>query len=96
MDNLMFATRIARTTYLNKIAEKKTDIAPTLSLGVTLDHSVSMTIPALGGLLWAAYGYKSVFMAASLLSVAGFAVALAVKDGHRKIPAAPAALPAVE
>jgi len=96
MDNLMFATRIARTTYLNKIAEKKTDIAPTLSLGVTLDHAVSMTIPALGGLLWAAFGYKSVFMAASLLSVAGFAVALAVKDGRNKTPFAQATLPATE
>ena len=96
MDNLMFATRIARTTYLNKIAEKKTDIAPTLSLGVTLDHAVSMTIPALGGLLWAAFGYKSVFMAASLLSVAGFAVALAVKDGHGKHRPVASVLPADE
>jgi len=80
LDNLMFATRIARTTYLNKIAEHKSDIAPTISLGITIDHAASMTVPMLGGLLWAAYGYKSVFMAASLLSVAGFAVALAVDD----------------
>ncbi len=80
LDNLMFATRIARTTYLNKIAEHKSDIAPTISLGITMDHVVSMTVPALGGILWAAYGYKSVFMAASLLSIAGFAVALSVDD----------------
>ena len=80
LDSLMFATRIARTTYLNKLAEHKSDIAPTLSLGVTMDHAVSMSIPAAGGLLWAAYGYKSVFMAAALLAVAGFAAALAVTD----------------
>ncbi|HBA61682.1 MAG TPA: MFS transporter [Elusimicrobia bacterium] len=80
IDNLMFATRIARTTYLNKIAEHRSDVAPTISMGVTMDHAVSMTIPALGGLLWAAYGYKSVFLAASLLSVAGFLAALAVPD----------------
>ena len=81
LDSLMFATRIARTTYLNKLAEHKSDIAPTISLGVTMDHAVSMTIPAAGGLLWAAYGYKSVFIAASLLSVAGFFAALVVDDG---------------
>jgi predicted MFS family arabinose efflux permease len=84
LDNLMFATRIARTTYLDKIAEHRADLAPTISLGITMDHAVSMTVPALGGLLWAAYGYQSVFMAASLLAAAGFAVALAVDD--RKLP----------
>ena len=77
----MARSRIARTTYLNKLAEHKSDIAPTISLGVTMDHAVSMTIPAAGGLLWAAYGYKSVFIAASLLSVAGFFAALVVDDG---------------
>ena len=84
LDSLMFATRIARTTYLNKIAEHKADISPTISLGVTMDHVVSMSIPAAGGLLWAAYGYKAVFIAASLLSVAGFFAALAVDDGRRR------------
>ena len=80
LDNLMFATRIARTTYLNRIVEDRAHIAPTVSLGVTLDHAVSMTVPAAGGLLWAACGYRSVFVAASLLSVAGFLSALAVDD----------------
>jgi len=80
LDSLMFATRIARTTYLNKLATHKSDIAPTLSLGVTMDHAVSMLMPALGGILWAAYGYKSVFMAASLLAIAGFAAAMAIND----------------
>lgn len=89
LDNLMFAARIARTTYLNKIVESKADLSPTISLGVTLDHALSMSVPAAGGLLWAAYGYKAVFMAASLLSVAGFFTALALKDGHGKA-AAPA------
>jgi predicted MFS family arabinose efflux permease len=84
LDNLMFATRIARTTYLNRIAENKSHIAPTISFGLTIDHAVSMTIPAAGGLLWAAYGYKSVFLAASLLSVAGLLAALAVDDGRGK------------
>lgn len=79
LDNLMFSMRIARTTYLNKIVEKKSDITPSLSLGVTLDHAVSMTIPALGGALWAIYGYKSVFIVATLLSVMTFLLSIAMK-----------------
>ena len=95
LDNLMFATRIARTTYLSRIAEHKADISPTISLGVTLDHVVSMSIPAAGGLLWAAYGYKAVFLAASLVAVAAFFAALAVDEGRGRPapPAAPAAEP---
>jgi len=89
LDNLMFATRIARTTYLNRIAEEKSHIAPTISFGVTIDHAVSMTIPAAGGLLWAACGYKSVFLAASLLAVAGFFAALAVDDVRAARPGQP-------
>ena len=95
LDSLMFATRIARTTYLNRIAEEKSHIAPTVSFGVTIDHAVSMAVPAAGGLLWAAYGYRSVFIAASLLAVAGFFAALAVDDGQKNSgPAAPAPLTA--
>ncbi|OGS07299.1 MAG: hypothetical protein A3J70_02175, partial [Elusimicrobia bacterium RIFCSPHIGHO2_02_FULL_61_10] len=89
LDNLMFATRIARTTYLNRIVEEKSHIAPTVSFGVTIDHVVSMSIPAAGGLLWAAYGYKTVFLAASLVAVAAFFAALAVDDGRRKTAAPP-------
>jgi predicted MFS family arabinose efflux permease len=84
LDNLMFATRIARTTYLNRIVEEKSHIAPTISFGLTIDHAVSMTIPAAGGLLWAACGYKSVFVAAAGLSVAGLLAALAVDDVRGK------------
>jgi MFS family permease len=76
MDNLMFASRIARTTYLNKIAKDKRDIPATISFGLSIDHLVSMTIPFFGGLLWIKYGYQSVFMMASILSVCGFVTAL--------------------
>lgn len=68
-DQLLFGVNIARTTYLSKIALNPTHIAPTLSLGSTLDHAVSMTVPILGGLLWATLGYQAVFLAAALLAL---------------------------
>ncbi|OHD36381.1 MAG: hypothetical protein A2015_04225 [Spirochaetes bacterium GWF1_31_7] len=79
LDNLMFSTRIARTTYLNKIAENKSDVAATISLGISMDHVVSMTIPFLGGLLWNAYGFSTVFIAASLIAVISFIAAFFIR-----------------
>lgn len=70
IDQLLFAVSMARTTYLNRIAESRDDIAPTLSMGMTLDHAVSMSVPFIGGLLWAYYGYQWVFVCAALIALA--------------------------
>ncbi|MBF0208427.1 MAG: MFS transporter [Oligoflexia bacterium] len=79
IDGLMFATRIARTTYLKKILLHQRDIAPTISFGISIDHAVSMAIPFLGGMLWHVYGYQILFLVASLLAFANFLVAIRIK-----------------
>lgn len=81
-DQLLFGVNIARSTYMSKIALNPTHIAPSLSLGSSLDHAVSMTIPVAGGFLWAAYGYQTVFMAA-----AGVAVLMMIASSLIRLPA---------
>jgi len=80
VDNLMFATRIARTTYMKKIALDKSDIPTSISFGVTLDHLISMSIPFFGGLLWTAFGYPAVFIAASFIALLNFWAAMKIPD----------------
>jgi MFS family permease len=65
LDHLLFAVGMARSTYLSKIVEDKADLMPSLSMGVSIDHFVSMSIPTLGGLLWMRAGYEYVFLAAA-------------------------------
>lgn len=69
LDQMLFAVGMARTSYLKRIAVDPSDLTPTLSLGVSIDHAVSMSLPALGGLLWMRYGYPYVFAAAAAISV---------------------------
>ena len=69
LDHLLFAVGMARTTYVSKIAEKKEDLTATLSLGVTLDHAVSMSIPMLGGVTWMTFGFEYVFVGAAALAL---------------------------
>jgi len=68
-DHLLFGVNMARTTYLSKIVVKPQDLAPTLSLGITINHAVSMSVPALGGLVWLRYGYPAVFIGAGGVAV---------------------------
>ena len=69
LDQLFMGTGMARDIYLSKIAVRKEDVAPTLSMGVTINHVVSMSIPTLGGVIWMQYGHDKVFFAAAVLAL---------------------------
>ncbi len=70
LDELLFSLSMARTTYLTRIAGCPADIVPTLGLGGTLDHAVSMLVPVGAGLLWVFAGPWSVFVLAALVALA--------------------------
>jgi len=96
-DNVLFALRVARTTYLKKIARDPADITPSISLGITIDHAVAMSLPVLSGYLWEAWGYRWVFILAGAIALAGFFVCLRIRVPARALPAAgaePLPLPA--
>jgi len=74
-DQTFSAAGMARSTYLRKIAVKEEDVSPTLSLGTSLDHIVSMLLPALAGLVWyrgGVNGYKYVFVGGALIALVNF------------------------
>lgn len=79
LDYILFALRIARTTYLKKIAIKESDITPTLSIGISIDHLISMVFPIFSGYLWEIFGYKSVFLATCSIAILGFFICLRIK-----------------
>jgi hypothetical protein len=68
-DQLLFGVNMARDTYMSKIAIRPEDVAPSLSLGVTINHAVSMSVPSVGGLIWIRYGYPWVFVGAAGVAV---------------------------
>ncbi len=69
VDSTTVAVDMARSTYVSKIAERPEDVTPTLSAGISVDHVVAMSIPILGGLLWARAGYQAVFLAAAVIAL---------------------------
>jgi hypothetical protein len=58
---------MTRSTYFKKVTVVPEDVSPTLSMGISIDHGVSMTIPFLGGYLWTVLGYKYVFIGGAVI-----------------------------
>ena len=78
LDHLLFFAGSARAVYAGSVA-RGSDLSPTLSMGVTIDHVFSMSVPLAGGVLWKAFGYESVFLAAALIAVATAVVAAGIR-----------------
>jgi predicted MFS family arabinose efflux permease len=83
LDIILFALRVARTTYLKKIADDPADITPTISMGITIDHAVAMTLPVVSGYIWEAYGFQWVFILAGAIALIGFFVCLRIRTPDR-------------
>jgi hypothetical protein len=79
IDNSMSAVEMARSTYVKKIALYPDDVTPTLSAGTSFDHIVAMSIPTLGGILWAGVGYKYVFIAAAFIAALNLFLSIIIK-----------------
>lgn len=89
VDQLLFAVHISRATYLNRIADCPSDIAPTLSMGQTIDHAVSMMVPMGGGLIWAYFGVQWVFAGAAAIALLNLVAASFIPPlpQTRRVPA---------
>jgi predicted MFS family arabinose efflux permease len=66
---------MARTTYMKKLALKPEEVSPSLSLGTSLDHVVTVFLPILGGLVWyngGQSGYKYVFLGGAAIALINY------------------------
>lgn len=82
IDKLMESASMARATYVRKIARDTGEVSKTLSMGLSMDHVISMFIPLVAGFAWyagGAEGYRYVFFGGMVISVANFFVASRLK-----------------
>ncbi len=62
VDNVIFGTSMANSTYLQKIAVSEEELTSNLSLQQTLNHISAVVIPVIGGTIWALFGSKAPFL----------------------------------
>jgi hypothetical protein len=83
IDRLSSQMGIIRVIYLKSIALTPSDVTPTLSLAMMMDHVVSIIVGVSGGLLWVTFGSHYIFYTVAALSFINLAVAILVKDPRK-------------
>ncbi len=78
-DRMSTQMGLIRTVYLRTIAVHPSDVTPTLSLGLSLDHVVSILCAFAGGIVWTVAGPQWLFYLAASLSLVNLWVAIRVK-----------------
>lgn len=69
LDNLLFALGSGRAIYVSRLTRTPQELTSTLSLGISINHIVSMAIPAAAGAVWVVFGYQKVFLGAAGLAL---------------------------
>ena len=75
IDKMSNQMGMIRTIYLKSILVKPSDFTATLSLGLSLDHIVSITCAIAAGFIWDSVGPQYIFFAAALMSFVNLIVA---------------------
>jgi len=79
IDRMSIQMGIVRITYLRAIVVDDSDLMPTLSLGQSMDHVISIACGYFGGIVWSLWGAQYVFFLVSALSFVNLYVAIKVK-----------------
>ena len=78
MDKMSMQMTIIRTIYLKNILVEESDLTKTLSMGMSLDHMVTIIIAASGGVIWYKFGAEYIFYGVAILSLVNVYVAYKV------------------
>lgn len=76
-DNALFVLAMSLTTYVSRLAPRS-ELTPTLSMGVAMNHAAAVTMPLVSGLLWTYASYHWAFLLGAVAAVLSVVVSLYV------------------
>ncbi len=80
IDKMSTQMGMIRTVFLKTILVDSSDLTPTLSLGMSMDHFVSIVCAYVGGIVWMNFGPQYIFFFTSFLSLGNLYVAIKLKE----------------
>ncbi|MFW6287557.1 MAG: MFS transporter, partial [bacterium] len=84
LDRLSMQMGMVKSIYLRSIAWKESEITSTLSMGISMDHVVSILAAFAGGFVWTNWGSHWVFFLAALFSLGNLYAAYRVQPDKEK------------
>ena len=78
INRISMLVTMVKTMYLKDIAVDPADITPTLSLGLGLDHIVTIFASLAGGYIWKLWGAEWVFYIAAIFTIGNLIIAFLV------------------
>lgn len=75
LDRMSMQMSMIKTIYLRSISVHESEITPTLSVGMSMDHIVSIICAYIGGIIWTSLGPQYIFFFAAAASVVNLVVA---------------------
>jgi len=79
VDRMTTQFGMVRSIYMRAIAIVPEDVTPSLSLGMSIDHVVSIIGSFVCGTVWYVYGPEYVFLIAGIMSAGNLVAALGIK-----------------
>lgn len=80
VDRMSTQLGLVRSVYLKKILVKESDLTSTLSLGISMDHVMSILCAFAGGFVWKYWGPQYIFFLAAFLSLGNLLIAHKVSN----------------
>jgi predicted MFS family arabinose efflux permease len=83
LDNILFGTSLALTTYFQKIAVTQEEITSNISVQQTINHIAAVIIPIVGGTAWELYGSQAPFLVGVVIVVVSLVLTQFIRTGPR-------------
>jgi predicted MFS family arabinose efflux permease len=81
LDNVLFGTSLALTTYFQKIAVTHEEITSNVSAQQTINHIAAVIIPIVGGTAWEMFGSQAPFLIGVVIVVASLMLTQFIRTG---------------
>jgi predicted MFS family arabinose efflux permease len=79
VDSMMWSLAVAKSTYANRIVEKG-ERTRLLAMGITMNHVGAVTLPIIGGMLYAGMGYRFPFYCGAAIALISLFIAQRVPE----------------
>lgn len=87
LDNIFFGFNVSLSSYFQKIAISKEEVTANVSTQQAIEHIAAITVPLIGGTVWAVYGSEAPFLFGVVIVLIGLVLAQFMTVKSQPVPA---------